>query len=420
VTGRAKPARPVLAVIEGEGRGPAPPRDDEPGPREAIVLRYGELFLKGANRWQFIEAVDRQVRRAVADLGATLRAVHGRLIVEGVGHAPEALARLRQVFGVASLSPAWLLESDVAGWERLAVARARLARERGARTFAIDTERPDKTFALRSAEINVRVGEAVRTTVGLDVDLDRPDWTFHLEVGREVLFAWEGVLPGAGGLPVGTGGRALLLLSGGIDSPVAGHLAQKRGVTLDAVYFDAFPYTGPGAREKATDLARVLTRAQGALDLFVVPFAKLQERLRDGAPADHLVLLYRRMMVRVAERLAERTGAAALVTGESLGQVASQTIENLACIDAVAVRPILRPLISFDKSETIALARRLGTYDISIRPHADCCSLFVAKHPVTRGRAERLERLERAVEWSELLGEAVERTETVRVGDGDE
>jgi len=416
VTPRAKAPRPALALIDGQG-GTKPPRDDGSGAREVLVLRYGELFLKGANRWMFIEAVDRQVRRAVADLGATVRAVHGRLIVEGVGHAPEALTRLRLVFGVSSVSPAWLLEPDAASWERLAVARARLALERGARKFGIATERPDKTFPQRSNEVSARLGAAVQSAVGLDVDLGHPDWTFHLEIGREAIFAWEGSLPGAGGLPVGTGGRALLLLSGGIDSPIAGHLSQKRGVTLSAVYFDAFPYTGPGAREKVVDLARMLSRAQGTLDLYVVPFARLQERLRDGAPADHLVLLYRRMMVRVAERLAAQAGAGALVTGESLGQVASQTLENLACIDAVATLPILRPLISFDKSETIALARRVGTYDISIRPHADCCSLFVAKHPVTRGRAERLERLESSIEWAGRVDEAVGQAERVTVGE---
>jgi thiamine biosynthesis protein ThiI len=416
VSGSARAPRPVLAVIRGEGEA-SPPRPPGPTAREAIVVRYGELFLKGANRWRFLEAVDRQVRRTVRDLGAVLRAVHGRLLVEGVGHAPEALARLRLVFGVASVSPAWLLEPDVDGWEPLAVERGKLARARGARTFAIATERPDKTFALRSSEICKRLGDAVRLQAGMDVDLGRPDWTFHVEIGREAIFAWEGALPGAGGLPVGTGGRALLLLSGGIDSPVAGHLSQKRGVTLDAIYFDAFPYTGPGAREKAVDLARILSRPQGALDLYVVPFAKVQEQLRDGAPADWLVLLYRRMMVRVAERVAARTGAAALITGESLGQVASQTLENLACIEAAATLPILRPLISFDKSETIVLSRRLGTYDVSIRPHADCCALFVAKHPVTKGRADRLERFEAGIEWAAAVDDAVERIEKVRVGE---
>jgi thiamine biosynthesis protein ThiI len=410
--------RPALALVEGGAGAPPPP--EEPGPpplREALVLRYGELFLKGGNRWKFVEAVDRRVRRTVADLGAVVRPVHGRLLVEGVGHSAEALARLRLVFGIASLSPAWLLGREPEEWERLAVARARLAQARGARCFAIDTERPDKQFPFRSQEVSARVGAAVVAATGLAVDLGRPDWKFRLELGREAVFAWEGALPGAGGLPVGTAGRVLLLLSGGIDSPVAGHLCQKRGAVLDAVYFDAFPYTGPGAREKAVELARVLARAQDRLTLHVVPFARLQERLRDGAPADHLVLLYRRMMVRLADRLANRVGALALATGESLGQVASQTLENLACIEAVAERPVLRPLISFDKSETIVLARRLGTYDVSIRPHADCCSLFAAKHPVTRGRRETLERLEARIDWQGPLDEAAAGLETVRLGE---
>lgn len=407
--------RPALALIEGGGADHEPPDgpEDPPG-RPAIALRPGELFLKGANRRMFVDAVERQVRRAVSDLGAVVRRLHLRFLVEGVEHSPEALVRLRRVFGIHSVIPAWVLPREIEAWERFAVHRARIAIRRGARTFAIDCERPDKSFAMPSPEVNARIGSAVIEATGLEVDLDRPDWRFRLEVAREETFAWEGALPGAGGLPVGTGGRVMLLLSGGIDSPVAGHLIQKRGAVLDAVYFDAFPYTGPGARQKAVDLARRLAEAQGPLHLHVVPFALVQERLRDHAPADHLVLLYRRAMIRIAERLADKTGARGLATGESLGQVASQTLENLAVIDEVADLPILRPLISFDKSETIALARRIGTYDISIRSHADCCSLFVAKHPATRARPERVRGYEAAAEMGPSLEAAmagVEREE---------
>ncbi len=446
--GASRPSRsaPSLRLVPagavaGGGAEASPPGgggggEDEPRARQAIVLRYGELTLKGANRGRFVDAVGRSIRRAVAGLGATVRPMYGRCLVEGVGHSPEALARLRLVFGLSSVSPAWLLgkggeQSPGAGaeqpagavdadraideWSRTAIRLAGGAVARGARTFAVAAERPDKSFPLRSNEINARLGDAVRLATGMTVDLGRPDWTFRIEVGREAVFAWEGALPGAGGLPVGMGGRAMLLLSGGLDSPVAGHLAQKRGVTLDAVYFDAFPYTGPGAREKVVDLVRILARAQRTIDLHVVPFARVQEVLRDGAPADHLVILYRRAMVRIAERLCLRTGGSALVTGESLGQVASQTIENIRCIDAAATMPVLRPLISFDKSETIALARRLGTYEISIRPHADCCSLFVPKHPVTRGVPERVERIEAGVASSPAVEEAVAGVEVVTV-----
>ncbi|MDI7269428.1 MAG: tRNA uracil 4-sulfurtransferase ThiI [Myxococcota bacterium] len=417
-------------AVAGDGAEASPPGggggggddEDEPRARQAIVLRYGELTLKGANRGRFVDAVGRSIRRAVASLGATVRPMYGRCLVEGVGHSPEALARLRLVFGLSSVSPAWLLgkgapdaDRAIDEWSRTAIRLAGGAVARGARTFAVAAERPDKSFPLRSNEINARLGDAVRLATGMTVDLGRPDWKFRVEVGREAVFAWEGTLPGAGGLPVGMGGRAMLLLSGGLDSPVAGHLAQKRGVTLDAVYFDAFPYTGPGAREKAVDLARILARAQMTIDLHVVPFARVQEALRDGAPADHLVILYRRAMVRIAERLCLHAGGSALVTGESLGQVASQTIENIRCIDAAATMPVLRPLISFDKSETIALARRLGTYEISIRPHADCCSLFVPKHPVTRGAPERVERIEAGVASGPAVEEAVAGVEVVTV-----
>jgi thiamine biosynthesis protein ThiI len=401
--------RPALALVEPGDDGGAPPGGPmEPLPgRPVIALRPGELFLKGANRRIFVDAVERQVRRAVSDLGAVVRRLHLRFLVEGVEHSAEALLRLRRVFGIHSVIPAWVLPREIEAWERFAVHRARMAIGRGARTFAIDCERPDKSFPIRSPEVNARVGSAVREATDLAVDLERPDWRFRLEVAVEETFAWEGALPGAGGLPVGTGGRVLLLLSGGIDSPVAGHLIQKRGVVLDAVYFDAFPYTGPGARQKAVELARRLAEAQGPLRLHVVPFAAVQELLRDHVPADHLVLLYRRAMIRIAERLAGETGARALATGESLGQVASQTLENLAVIDEVAALPILRPLISHDKSETIALAQRIGTYDISIRPHADCCSLFAAKHPATRAKPERVRRYEAAVETGPAIEAAI-------------
>lgn len=242
----------------------------------------------------------------------------------------------------------------------------------------------------------------------MPVDLDRPDLTVSIEIGHERTFVCGEKVAGAGGLPVGSSGTAMLLLSGGIDSPVAGWLAQKRGLRLQAIYFHSFPHTGDRAREKVVDLARILAGSQCGMKLWVVPFASIQEALQGGAPGRQLVLLYRRMMVRIAEAHARREGCEALVTGDSLGQVASQTLANLACVEKVATLPLLRPLIAYDKAETVKLARRIGTFEKSSEPAEDCCSLFVPSFPETRGRPVVLDDIEKAfpiAAWTETRGE---------------
>jgi thiamine biosynthesis protein ThiI len=378
------------------------PRDYR-GP--GVVLRLGELFLKGGNRGLFEAALERGARRALRGRPElTVWREHGRLFVLGADDA-DVLERLRWVFGAASLSPAVFADRTVAAITERAVA---LAREHaaGARTFRIRARRADKSFPLTSTELGREVGAAVGQATGLPVDLEQPELAVGIEIGRDWTFLWVRELPGGGGLPVGTGGRGLLLLSGGIDSPVAGHLMQKRGVELSAVYFHAPPYTGDGARDKVADLARVLARRQERLRLWVVPFTRVQEACRDGADPAWLVLLYRRAMVRIAGRLAARERAGVLITGESLGQVASQTMANLATVEDAAPVPILRPLIGFDKAETIELARLIGTFDISIRPHQDCCTLFVPAHPETKGNPARAAKLESRLDLEPLLDEA--------------
>ncbi|MDD5306704.1 MAG: tRNA 4-thiouridine(8) synthase ThiI [Deltaproteobacteria bacterium] len=375
-----------------------------------VVLRVGELFLKGRNRFRFEEALACNVRRAVADRpDVEVVLEHGRIFALGACDT-DSLASLASVFGVASLSPALFCEKGVPPITEAALALT-VGKTGPARTFRIAARRSDKRFPLKSTELAREVGAAVQRATGLGVDLTAPDLTVGVEVGPRWAFVWAQELPGAGGLPVGTSGRALLLLSGGIDSPCAGHLMQKRGLKLAAVYFHAFPYTGDGARDKVVDLARVLARRQGPLRLFVVPFARVQEALRDNAPGDYLVVLYRRAMLRIACRLAKREGLPALVTGESLGQVASQTLANIAAIEDAASLPVLRPLIGFDKLETVGLARTIGTYDISIRPHMDCCSLFVPPHPITKGSAKQAAFAESRVDLAPLMDEAVAASE---------
>jgi thiamine biosynthesis protein ThiI len=379
-----------------------------------VVLRPGELFLKGGNRRLFELALERSARRALRERpDVVVRPEHGRLFALGAAD-DDVLERLRWVFGAASLSPAVFAGRDPGAITDRAVA---LAREHaaGARTFRIKARRADKTFELTSTELGREVGRAVGAATGLAVDLERPDLTVGIEIGRSWTFLWVREEPGGGGLPVGTSGKALLLLSGGIDSPVAGHLMQKRGVELGAVYFHSFPYTGDGARDKVVDLARVLARRQDGLPLWVVPFTRIQEALRDAADPAWLVLLYRRAMVRIAGRIAARERIGALVTGESLGQVASQTMANLATIEAASPLPILRPLIGFDKAESIELAKRIGTFGISIRAHQDCCTLFVPAHPETKGNPLRAAKLESRLDLEPLLAEAVDAAEASEV-----
>ncbi len=382
-----------------------------------VLCRYGEVFLKRGRRRYFIDALCRNARAVLADLeGVRVRAPHGRLIVEGGEHDPKELTgRLARVFGLTDLSPVEVLERR-AGEEpdslrgriaETAVSLARKGHAAGARTFRISARRSDKSFPVSSSELAPWLGgEVLDALPALKVKLKGADLDVEVELRRDEVFLNAGREPAPGGLPVGSNGRALLLLSGGIDSPVAGWLMQKRGVRVDAVTFDSFPLTSPQATEKVKSLCSILCRWAPALTLHVVPFSDIQLMLREEAPAQLLLLLYRRSMFRIADRLAGRCGALALATGESVGQVASQTLPNLRAIEAVTPTPVLRPIVTHDKAETVAMAKELGTYPVSIQPHQDCCSLFVPEHPELKGDPERLARLEAHLDKLSELEEA--------------
>jgi tRNA uracil 4-sulfurtransferase len=379
----------------------------------AVVLRIGELFLKRGNRRVFEDALERNLRRALVGRDdVRLARAHGRMFVLGAADE-DLLSRLRWVFGLASFSPAVLCDKRLDAITAHALELSAALPARPGATFRIAARRSDKGFPSDSCEIGRIVGAAVAERTGLAVDLEEPDFRIGVEVGPDWAFVWSEDRPAGGGLPVGVSGRAALLLSGGIDSPVAGHLLQKRGIELACVYFHAYPYTGDGARDKVLDLARALAARQGELPLFVVPFAKIQELLKDGPDPEYLVILYRRAMVRIAERIAASEKIGVLATGESLGQVASQTLANIIAIEDAATLPILRPLICFDKAETIDVARRIGTYDISIRGHEDCCTLFVPRHPATKGSVARARRLEDAAALEPLLDAAIAAAERI-------
>jgi len=393
---------------------------------DTLVVRYSEIFLKGENRRLFEDILLRNVERALVHVpGAErleVRRHHARIVVQAAaGSAPDqtgpaleaALPAVLAVFGVSSVSLATTVPKDLARIAaRGAGALVTAARAGAARTFKVSSRRSDKHFPHGSFELNDVVGAVARRASGLAVDVKRPDVSLVVEIGPELSFVSAHQERGPGGLPVGVSGSVTLLLSGVIDSPVAGWLCQKRGCRVNAVYFHAAPYTGDGTRRKVIELARLLGRTQGGIRLTVVPFAEFQEACRAHANPRFLVVLYRRAMARLAARVAEAEDSLALATGENLGQVASQTISNLGAIEAAVELPVLRPVLTFDKNEIIDLARRIGTYETSTLPFEDCCSLFLPRHPATRARAQDAQRVEDAIlGYAALLDAAFERRE---------
>jgi tRNA uracil 4-sulfurtransferase len=377
-----------------------------------VMLKFGELALKGRNRPLFVAALERNLRRLTADLGPLeVRHRGGVLLVTSKAPEEELVERCLSLPGVSVVQPAVRCERDPAAGADAAVS---LLRGRPGRTFAVRARRRDKTYPLRSIELARVIGEAVRVRLGLEVELSRPDLTVHVELDHHELLVSGERLRGAGGLPVGTSGRALVLLSGGLDSPVAAYRMMKRGLRCDFVHFSGRPFTGPESIYKAYALVGRLDRFQGDSRLFVVTFGPAQRRLATAGAGRLQVLSQRRLMVKVASALARREHADALVTGDSLGQVASQTLPNLAVVGEAADLPLLRPLIDRDKAEIVDIARRLGTYETSILPDEDCCKLFSSALAVTRGHQDDLRRIERAADAEEMVAELAASAELFR------
>lgn len=392
---------------------------------DAILIRYGEVFLKKGNRRTFLGRLQGNLVKKVSGFDELeVGGPHGRFLVFRRDRRPmdadlsaRVTAAVATTFGVTSVSPVVMCEPsmDAIIEAGRGVADAYLE-EHPVERFRVTANRPWKRHPFGSMEVQKELGAAVVRDHGLKVDLGAPEMDLGVEVHQNKAWLYVDRIPGPGGLPVGSSGTGVLLLSGGIDSPVAAWMVAKRGVTLEAVYFHSFPYTSEQARRKVEDLARIVARWHGPMTLRVVPFTAVQEYLRDNTPPALLVLLYRRAMIRIACRMAGKLKAGALITGESLAQVASQTMQNLAVIEDASTLPILRPLVGFDKQETMDKARILGTYDVSIRPHIDCCSLFAPAHPETKGKVERLHEVEAPLEeLDRLLDEAVANTEIVQI-----
>lgn len=383
-----------------------------------ILIRLGELTLKGRNRSRFERSILKQLETRLGrykKLGWTHS--HGRIFIALNGEPFEPVAeQIGKTFGIMSFSPVDRAPLELDAIRACALAAMRRL-NRTAGTFKVSVRRPNKQFPHTSQEMNRLVGGyLLRHLQGWKVDVHQPDVELQVEIRQDYAYVFCEVIPGPGGYPAGTSGKAMLLLSGGIDSPVAGWMAMKRGLELEAVHFHSFPYTSERAQLKVRELAAKLAEYAGEITLHMVPFTDIQLRLKEQVKETLLITYMRRAMLRIAETLAERRGAKAIVTGDSLGQVASQTLPSLTVIGRAAELPILRPLIMLDKQEIIDQAKKIGTYPISIQPYEDCCTLFVPRSPSTNPNLHIVERLERKLDWlPDLVREAADRTETSQV-----
>src|SRR5687768_4300765 len=373
----------------------------------SIVVHYQEIALKGKNRPWFLARLVRNLRQAVSDLDVrSVRALMGRIeIVLGPCAAPEAVGeRIRRVFGVANFAYASRTALDIDG---IASAILNDLGDRTCKSFRVSVRRADKRFPLTSPQAEREIGGRIKEARGWRVDLEHPELVIHVELLTNDAFYFYDKEKGAGGLPTGTAGRVACLLSGGIDSPVAAHRMMKRGCAVTFVHFHSYPILSRASQEKARELVTLLTAWQQRSRLHLVPFGDIQQQVVLAVPGPMRVVVYRRLMLRIAEAIARTRGAQALVTGDVVGQVASQTLENLAVVGAVATMPIFRPLIGMDKDEITAEAIRLGSYPISIVPDQDCCTLFTPRNPLTRARLDEVAAAEQALPIDDLVARAV-------------
>jgi len=386
---------------------------------EVILVKYGEIILKGLNRPIFEQQLIHNIKKALQGLGEiSITCVQATIYIEPMNlqvNIDEVVQRLRKVFGIVSISRVAKVEKNMKFIKEKAVEYLLPMLEQ-ARTFKVETKRADKKFPLKSPEISREVGGYILSKVShLKVDVNHPDVIVNVEVRDTSAYVYSEKVPGVGGMPTGTNGKATLLLSGGIDSPVAGWMIAKRGVELDAVHFFSYPYTSERAKDKVIELAKILASYTGAFHLHVVPFTDIQLAIHEKCPDEHLTLIMRRFMMKISEKIALKNKSNALVTGESLGQVASQTIQSLGVTNAAVDLPVFRPLIGMDKDEIVSIARKIETFEISILPYEDCCTIFVPKHPTTKPQLEKIMASESRLDLERLIDEAVRGTEVIEI-----
>ena len=388
--------------------------------KNLYIVRCGEVALKGMNKPYFERVLLQRVKKALEIYEETEAMwVEGLMFVRVPASVPEdeVIERCVRVFGVASVSPAVQAPKDINEIGRMAADFMQdVIKTDDIKTFKVKAKRADKNFPIQSPEIARQVGGMVlKECKVLTVDVHRPDCTLNVDVRREAAYIYRDKVKGFGGLPLGTNGKGFILMSGGIDSPVAAFMMAKRGMSIEAVHFHSYPYTSQRAQEKVEDLVKVLAGYMGSVKMHVINLLPIQEEIVKNCPEDETTLLVRRFMMRIAEKIAEKNGGMMLITGEDLGQVASQTAEALVVTDNVVSMPVMRPLIAMDKVDIMDKAREIGTYDISIQPYEDCCTVFLPKHPVTKPKLAKIEKSESKLDVDELVKAAVESEEIITI-----
>lgn len=379
--------------------------------KEILLCKYGEIVLKGANRRFFEDTLCKTLRFRAKHFGKfEIRASQSTIVIEPMEDSADIdgmLETASKVFGIVGISRCAVCEKNmdsIAAVVREYVPQFLI----GKKTFKVEAKRSDKQFPLNSPQISAEMGGVILSEVpGIRVDVRNPEITVHVEIREFAAYVHAGQFRGAGGMPVGTNGKALLLLSGGIDSPVAGYMIAKRGVQIDAVHFESFPYTSERAREKVLELARLVAQYAGSINVHIVSLTHIQEELVKNCEEDYFTLLLRRYMMAIADRIAKKNGCGALITGESLGQVASQTMQAIGVTNPMTTLPVFRPCIGMDKEEIVQVARKIGTFETSIQPYEDCCTVFTPKHPKTKPELSKVEEQQVRLDFDALVEEAI-------------
>lgn len=380
---------------------------------DRILVRYGEISTKGRNRNKFIDRLRRNIKRTLGDFpNVVVEADRDRMFILLNGEDSDAVtARLKKIFGIQSFSPAIKVEKDLEKMKDAALELFSTIHKPG-ESFKITAKRSDKSFELDTNELNAEFGgHILRNIEGLRVDVHNPDLNLQIEIRKEAVYLSAENIRGAGGLPAGSSGKGMLMLSGGIDSPVAGYLSMKRGLEVEGVHFFSPPFTSERAKQKVIDLSEKLAEVSGYFALHIVPFTEIQQAIHKQVPANYTMTTTRRLMLRITDAIREKEKGLAIITGESLGQVASQTLESMYAINEVTNTPIIRPLITMDKQEIMEIASKIDTHDISIRPYEDCCTVFVPSSPKTKPKLEKVQNFESYFDFEELIAKAVEGTE---------
>ena len=381
---------------------------------KSILVRYGELFLKGKNKVYFETSLLNYIKKSLEKFNCNVYKISGRFVVNKYEENEELIiSELTKIFGIHSVSPATCVKTSIENIEEI-VSKIKI----NTTTFKVNVNRADKTFSVKSIDFERQLGGVVLTTnPHLKVNLTKPESTVYVDIRENgETFIFHNVIKGAGGMPTGTSGKAMLLLSGGIDSPVAGYQMAKRGLTLEAIHFYSFPYTSQQALEKVKTLAKILTQYCGNIKLHIVPFTKIQEEIHKNCNNEYMITLMRRFMMTIAERISKANYCGAIITGESLAQVASQTIESITSTNnAVEMLPIFRPLIALDKEEIVEISKKINTFETSILPYEDCCTVFLPQHPIIKPKLDKVLKEESKLDFNLLVEQAITNTETMLV-----